>query len=178
MCGCQNKEAKRILPLRFSVLSFDCESIASLALVRVPVVHHQLGAGELHLPAGGQPVRHYAPLGRLVCLKHCWFTELQNKKKLSFIQFDVVNFYASITPALLESSLTFATSFINISNDTKATIRQASNSFLCKDNETWIKQESEMFDISRQLEQPRVFFNKPLILVCFALCKNWDKILK
>ena len=39
-----------------------------------------------------------------------WFVKLENKSNLRFLQFDVVDFYASITPQLLKNSLTFAAS--------------------------------------------------------------------
>ena len=60
----------------------------------------------------------------------------------------MVNFYASITPQLLENSLTFATSFTRISKETKTTIMQATNSFLCSNGQTWIKRESGKYDIT------------------------------
>ena len=41
-----------------------------------------------------------------------WFTKLENKSRMRFFQFDVVDFYASITPKLLENSLTFAARYI------------------------------------------------------------------
>ena len=37
-----------------------------------------------------------------------WFSELENKQRTHFTQFNVVNFDASIAPDLLENSLTFA----------------------------------------------------------------------
>ena len=40
-----------------------------------------------------------------------WFKNLENKERLTFIQFDVVNFYASITPAIIENAITFAARF-------------------------------------------------------------------
>ena len=67
---------------------------------------------------------------------------------MHFIQFDVVNFYGSITPALLNKALTFASQFVDISDDTKVTIMQATNSFLCSDGETWIKKQGGTFDIT------------------------------
>ena len=63
-----------------------------------------------------------------------WFKHLEDKNKLHFIQFDVVNMYASITPELLEKSITFAAIYTDISQEAKETIRQASNSFLQSDN--------------------------------------------
>ena len=77
-----------------------------------------------------------------------WFKSLENKQRLNFIQFDVVNFYASITPTLLEDSITFATRFTEISNETKATILQAARSFLCSQGNDWVKKEGETFDVT------------------------------
>ena len=77
-----------------------------------------------------------------------WFKSLENKQRLNFIQFDVVNFYASITPTLLEDSITFATRFTEISNETKATILQAAKSFLCSQGNVWVKNEGETFDVT------------------------------
>ena len=77
-----------------------------------------------------------------------WFSDLKDKKRLAFIQFDVVNFYGSITPDLLKNAITFATRFTQISELTKSTIMQAANSFLCNDGGVWIKKESETFDIT------------------------------
>jgi hypothetical protein len=77
-----------------------------------------------------------------------WFKSLENKQRLNFIKFDVVNFYASITPTLLENSITFATRLTEISNETKATILQAAKSFLCSQGNVWVKKEGENFDVT------------------------------
>ena len=67
------------------------------------------------------------------------FSGLEIKQRSYFIQFDVLNFYASITPKLFENSLEFAAVFIQISDETDNTIMQATNSFLFTDNQTWKK---------------------------------------
>ena len=54
-----------------------------------------------------------------------WFVKLENKSNLRFLQFDVVDFYASITPQLLENSLTFAASYTPINQLTRDTVLQA-----------------------------------------------------
>ena len=77
-----------------------------------------------------------------------WFSNLQNKQRLHFIQFDVVNFYASITPDLLKSAITFAARYTTISAKYRETILQAANSFLFSDNATWIKKQGGIFDIT------------------------------
>ena len=56
--------------------------------------------------------------------------------------------YGSITPAILQSALTFAAKYVNISDETISTIMQATNSFLCSDGQTWIKKQGGTFDIT------------------------------
>ena len=77
-----------------------------------------------------------------------WFCQLQNKQRLHFIQFDVDNFYASITPELLENAITFAARQTTISQECRDTIHQAANSFLFSENSTWIKKKGDTFDIT------------------------------
>ena len=77
-----------------------------------------------------------------------WFTKLNNKEKLHFIQFDVVDYYASITPTLVKNSIAFAARYVNISASEKATIFQACNSFLFSEGQEWIKKQGATFDIT------------------------------
>ena len=77
-----------------------------------------------------------------------WFKQLTNKNRRHFIQFDVVNFYGSISKKLLEVSLTFCAGFTEITEDTRKTIIQAANSFLCSNRDIWIKKDSGTFDIT------------------------------
>ena len=68
-----------------------------------------------------------------------WFSNLKEKKRYKFIQFDVVDFYGSISQDLLMKSIAFASKYADITEDEKSTILQAANSFLCSRNETWAK---------------------------------------
>ena len=77
-----------------------------------------------------------------------WFMKLENKSNLRFLQFDVVDFYASISPQLLENSLAFAASYMPISKITRDTILQATNSFLFSDKQAWVKNQGGTFDIT------------------------------
>ena len=60
-----------------------------------------------------------------------WFKGLKGKNRLQFIQFDVVDFYGSISEELLENSITYAAKFTDIDEITKSTIKQGAQSFLC-----------------------------------------------
>ena len=77
-----------------------------------------------------------------------WFSKFESKERLHFIQFDLVNFYGSITPDLVEQALTFATGFVRISDNTKSTILKATNSFMCSEDKTWVKKLRGIFDIT------------------------------
>ena len=77
-----------------------------------------------------------------------WFQNLKEKKRLKFIQFDVVDFYGSISEDLLKKAINFACKYTNISDLEKWTILQASQSFLCNKDDTWVKKNSNTFDIT------------------------------
>ena len=51
-----------------------------------------------------------------------WFKGLKNKKNLTFIQFDIIEFYPSITEAVLKNALNFAKQYIAITKEEMKTI--------------------------------------------------------
>ena len=59
-----------------------------------------------------------------------WFKALNNKKRKSFIQFDIESFYPSITPELLDRAREWAERYVDITPEEKNVIRQAKKSFL------------------------------------------------
>ena len=52
-----------------------------------------------------------------------WFSNIENKKDCSFIQFDIKEFYPSITEEILEKAISFAKSFIDIDDHIIRTIK-------------------------------------------------------
>ena len=68
-----------------------------------------------------------------------WFKTINNKNRSSFIQFDVCDFYPSITEELLNKALVFASDYIHISLDDREIILQARKSFLFNKNTPWTK---------------------------------------
>ena len=78
-----------------------------------------------------------------------WFKNLPNKSSRSFICFDIVDFYPSITEELLLNALTFASQFNTITDEEKHIIMQAKKSVLFSRNQTWRKKESDsLFDVT------------------------------
>ena len=54
-----------------------------------------------------------------------WFNNIQHKDSSSFIAFDVVEFYPSISVELLDAALGFASKYVTISDDERHIIHEA-----------------------------------------------------
>ena len=68
-----------------------------------------------------------------------WFKNIQNKSNNKFIQFDVVNFYPSISSELMEAAIEWAQNFIQISDMDKKIIMESKKSLIFKDGTPWVK---------------------------------------
>ena len=77
-----------------------------------------------------------------------WFKGLQNKKNLTFIQFDIVEFYPSITEEVLIKALNFAKEYTNISREDMKTILSTKKALLFKDGQPWVKKGNKPFDVT------------------------------
>ena len=77
-----------------------------------------------------------------------WFNGLERKETLTFIQFDIVSFYPSISEALLKDAINFARTFLNIEPDEERIILCAKRSLLYNENIPWIKKGGSDFDVT------------------------------
>ena len=77
-----------------------------------------------------------------------WFNNIQEKKSFSFIQFDIVNFYPSISEKLLTDAVNWARNFIDISDEEENIIFKSKMSILHFKDEEWIKKRNSTFDIT------------------------------
>ena len=78
-----------------------------------------------------------------------WFKSIKNKRKSKFLKFDIVNFYPSISEDLLNKSLVFARSMVNISNEDISIIRHSCKSLLFNEDGVWEKKgDAGLFDIT------------------------------
>ena len=77
-----------------------------------------------------------------------WFKMIENKKKKSFIVFDVVNFYPTISSDLLRAALEWARNFIDISDQEIDIILQTKKSFLFSKGAPWSKKGDCNFDVA------------------------------
>ena len=77
-----------------------------------------------------------------------WFEQIEDKAGCRFVQFDVVEFYPSISSELLTNSINFAAQQVEISSDTINTIMHSRKSLLFDGNGTWIKKNGSLFDVT------------------------------
>ena len=76
-----------------------------------------------------------------------WFKSIENKRRSSFIKFDIVNFYPYITKELLTKSIHYAKSITTI-EEVIATIFHARKSLLFDKTSTWVKKDNPNFDVT------------------------------
>ena len=74
-----------------------------------------------------------------------WFRKINNKNKYHFIQFDIVEFYPSITEQLLCESLDWANGLLNISTLNREIIMAAKKTLLYNESVPWCKKGAQNF---------------------------------
>ena len=62
--------------------------------------------------------------------------------------FDIKDFYPSVSKELLADALTFAETLINLDDHDKKIIYHSRKSLLFSQEQTWMKKESNLFDVS------------------------------
>ena len=78
-----------------------------------------------------------------------WFSSIPNKKKATFISFDIVEFYPSISEELLSKAIEFSQRFYKITDLEKQIIMQTKKSLLFPKNEAWEKKNNKvLFDVT------------------------------
>ena len=77
-----------------------------------------------------------------------WFKSRHASRNLHFIQFDIVDFYPSISKALVERALQFLGSTITITVEEKKIILGAAQNILYIKGEPWIKSTTGLHDIT------------------------------
>ena len=77
----------------------------------------------------------------------CWFKEIQSKSDTLFLQYDIVNFYPSITQVLFTKAIQYARRHTTISDSTYRTILHARQSLLFTPDSAWSKKNG-LFDVT------------------------------
>ena len=78
-----------------------------------------------------------------------WFRSIERKESCTFMSFDVVEFYPSISEDLLQRAMRFARDHINISDEEVGIIQHSRKSLLFSDDKAWVKKEGPgLFDVA------------------------------
>ena len=78
-----------------------------------------------------------------------WFSNLKSKNRLTFLVFDIVDFYPSISQDLLIDAIDFAMQYTNISEHEKDVILHSRKSLLFDNEQPWSKRNnSSLFDVT------------------------------
>ena len=77
-----------------------------------------------------------------------WFNSINKKQLCKFVIFDSKDFYPTIKESLLKRSLDFADKHIKVSSEDKVMIKHERKSLLFSQQQTWIKKESRLFDVT------------------------------
>ena len=78
-----------------------------------------------------------------------WFKLIENKKSHKFIQFDVVNFYPSISEELMEAAIEWAKNFVDISDSEKKILMESKKSLIFLNGKPWVKKGGSEFDVAQ-----------------------------
>ena len=78
-----------------------------------------------------------------------WFGNIEEKSRHSFISFDIIDFYPSISENLLDQALSWASNLASISNEDISIIKHARKSLLFSNGKPWTKNNSSnLFDVT------------------------------
>ena len=78
-----------------------------------------------------------------------WFNNIKNKQNCTFVQFDIEEFYPSISKELLHQSLTHAMKYTTVSENNQKIIMHSRKSLLFANNQHWIKKVGDpSFDVT------------------------------
>ena len=77
-----------------------------------------------------------------------WFENIESKNNSKFTQFDIVEFYPSISQSLLMNSLNFARTITDIDDDVINTILHSRKSLLFNNDDVWMKKSGNLFDVT------------------------------
>ena len=77
-----------------------------------------------------------------------WFKNIRSKSSSSFIKFDIVDFYQSISKDVILKAINFAKSISPIQDKFIETIFHSRKALLCNKNDVWIKKDNPDFHVT------------------------------
>ena len=77
-----------------------------------------------------------------------WFNSVENKNRHTFLSFDIVDFYPSISEDLLDRAITWSKQHTPISDNEIRIIKHARKSLLFHNDQAWTKNNATTFDVT------------------------------
>ena len=77
-----------------------------------------------------------------------WFKKIKTSNKKTFLKFDIVSFYPSISKELLTKTIKWAASITHVTNEEVDIIMHCRKTFLFHKDECWVKKTDSCFDVS------------------------------
>ena len=77
-----------------------------------------------------------------------WFSALKNKRDLTFLKFDIVSFYPSISEKLFAETVNWTNRISALTTEELAIVKHSRKSFLFSKGEPWLKKTSKNFDVT------------------------------
>ena len=77
-----------------------------------------------------------------------WFKGIRNNENSSFTNFDIVDFYPSISKDLLRNAMNFASTIKSIDKKVIGTITHSRKSLLFSNNDIWVEKDNLNLDVT------------------------------
>ena len=107
-----------------------------------------------------------------------WFESIKNKNKCIFMQYDIEEFYPSISEDLLKKSINYARTFVDISSNEEETIMHCRKSLLFNNSEIWIKKEgSKDFDVTMGSFDGAEICHLVDVCILYILRRNMEEVI-
>ena len=107
-----------------------------------------------------------------------WFKNIKNKKKCTFMQFDIEEFYPSISKELILKSITYAKTLVNTSDEEINTIMHSRimHSLLFNNTAIWIKKNGDPdFDVTMGSFDGAELCELVGLYIVHILCEKYGK---
>ena len=104
-----------------------------------------------------------------------WFTKINGKNRAAFVQFDIVDFYPSITEEVFQTVMDFAKTFADTNERDWQIIRHCRKTLLCNNNdEQWVKKTNNAFDVSMGSLDSAQMADLVGLLILYNITKHVD----
>ena len=104
-----------------------------------------------------------------------WFTKINRKNRAAFVQFDIVDFYPSITEEVFKTVMDFAKTFADTTDSDWHIIKHCRKTLLCNNSEEqWVKNTGDAFDVAMGSLDSAQIADTVGLLILYNITKHTD----